>query len=271
MTLMITGANGQLGSLIIGNLRNRIPVEQMVAGVRRLDQAPQLQERGIEVRYTDYDVPESLDEAFRGITRLLLISSPHTDDHVRLMQHQHVIEAAKRTGVRHILYTGLAFPQQKTDQNRQNHVHLLTEQAIISSGLEYTFLRNALYMDFVAVLGLKESLSSGELITAPGLWRFNSVTRSDLAEGIANLVVNHETGNRTYELTRSHTWDFADLAEVLTEIAGKPVVYRQDAGVQHWIYAFLGKLDTSSTSLDLEKLAGRPATSLKDSIMPFLL
>lgn len=270
MKIMITGATGQLGSLIIENLRSRIPAEQIVAGVRKLEQAAYLREQGVEVRYADYDVTESLDEAFRGISRLLLISSSNTDDGIRLIQHKRVIDAAKRSGVGHILYTGFAFPRQRSEQSNPDNVHTLTEQAIIDSGLEYTFLRNALYIDFVGVLGLKEALSSGELITAPGEWKFNSVTRGDLALAAAAVLLEGEPGNPIYELAAAHTWDFVDLTEVLTGVAGKPVVHRQDAAAQHWIYAFMSKLDTSSTSGDLERLMGRPVTPLKESIMPFL-
>lgn len=270
MKIMITGAAGQLGNLIIENLRSRIPAEQIVAGVRKLEQAAHLREQGIEVRYADYDVPESLDEAFCGISRLLLISSSHTDDSVRLTQHKQVIDAAKRSGVGHILYTGFAFPRQSIDQNKPANVHTLTEQAIIESGLEYTFLRNALYIDFVGVLGLKEALTCGELVTAPGDWKFNSVNRGDLALATAAVLAEGKSGHQIYELTTPQTWDFADLAEVLTEVAGKPIVHRQDAAVQHWIYAFISKLDTSSTSGDLERLMGRPVTPLRESVMPFL-
>lgn len=242
MKILITGANGQLGSQIIEQLRRRIPAGQIVAGVRQVEQAAHLREQGIEVRYADYDVPESLAAAVSGISRLLLISSPHQDDSVRLTQHQQVIAAAKAGGVKHLLYTGLAFSGWTAGQDAPENVHALTEQAIVASGLEYTFLRNGLYMDFVGVLGLKEAMSSGELVTAPGAWVFNSVTRGDLA-----------------------------LASVLAEVAGRRVVHLEDAGVQHWIYAFLSRLDTSSASRDLEQLIGRPVTPLKDSILPFLV
>lgn len=270
MKILITGAAGQLGSQIIEQLRHRIPAGQIVAGVRQVEQAAHLREQGIEVRYVDYDVPESLAEAVRGISRLLLISSPHQDDSVRLTQHKQVIAAVKAGGVKRLLYTGLAFSGWTAGQDTQGNVHALTEQAIIESGLEYTFLRNGLYMDFVGVLGLKEAMSSGELVTVPGAWAFNSVTRADLALAAAVVLGSEASGNQVYELAAPQTWNFADLAAVLTEAGGRTVVHREDAGVQHWIYAFLSRLNTSSTSRDLEQLMGRPVTPLKDSILPFL-
>lgn len=270
MKILITGATGQLGSQIIEQLRQRIHAGQIVAGVRKVEQAARLREQGIEVRYADYDVPESLEAAVQGITRLLLISSPHQDDSVRLTQHKQVIAAAKNGGVKHLLYTGLAFAGWTAGKDTPDNVHALTEQAIVESGLEYTFLRNGLYMDFVGVLGLKEAISSGELVTAPGAWTFNAVMRSDLALATAAVLSTEASGNQVYELAAPRTWNFADLTAVLTEVAGREVVHREDAGVQHWIYAFLSRMDTFSTSRDLEQLMGRPVTPLKDSILPFL-
>lgn len=169
MKTMITGATGQLGRLIIDNLLQKMPQEQIVAGARHPDKAIELQRQGIEIRYADYDVPEGLEAAFHDISQLLLISSSHTDDGIRLAQHKRVIEAAVKAGVSHILYTGFAFPQQRINIASGN-VHTLTERVILDSGLEYTFLRNALYIDFVNVLGLKEASRRGELITHPGIF-----------------------------------------------------------------------------------------------------
>jgi NAD(P)H dehydrogenase (quinone) len=216
----------------------------------------------------DYDDPEGLEEAFAGVTRLLLISSPHADDKVRLAQHGRVIAAAGRAGVSHILYTSFAFPRQ--DHAAAENVHLLTEQAILESGMKYTFLRNALYVDFVNVLGLNEAITSGELITPPGDWRFNAVTREDLAWAAAAVLTGEGHSNRVYELAAPRTWDFTGLAAELTALSGKKVLHREDAGVRHWIYNFLSRIDTVSTSDDLEMLMGRQVTSLRHSIAPFV-
>lgn len=268
MTILITGATGKLGSQIIENLLSRLSTSNFVAGVRNLDAAAPLTGRGVEVRCFDYDRPETLQNALAGVSKLLLISSSHTDDAVRLTGHKNVIDAAKTAGVAHILYTSFAFPQ--AGNVHPGNVHALTEQAILESGMEYTILRNGLYIDFVGVLGLNEAIRRGVLRTRPGDWRFNAVTRGDLARATANVLTGTGHEHRVYELAASHTWSFDNLAEVLTELAGKPVTHTEDRSVQHWIYHFLSSIDTTSTSEDLEYLMGQPAASLKESIMPFL-
>ncbi|NOU93554.1 NAD(P)H-binding protein [Paenibacillus sp. LMG 31456] len=268
MSIIITGANGKLGTLIIKHLLEKVPANQIIACVRHPEKAFEYLARGIEVRYCDYDQPESLAEAFVGASKLLLISSSNNNDTIRVRQHAHVIEAAKKAKVEHILFTSFAFLGMGNIS--PSHLYLATEHAILTSGIPYTFLRNALYTDFVGVLGLNEAITKGELVTYPGNWLFNTVTRNDLASGIAAVLSSPDHTNKTYELTAPRSWSFEELAMILSELAGKPVSYRQDPQVQNWIYGFLNKIDTSSTALDLEILIGGPVATLKESIRPFI-
>ncbi|BBH23569.1 NAD(P)-dependent oxidoreductase [Paenibacillus baekrokdamisoli] len=268
MSIIITGANGQLGSLIIKHLLQKVSADQIIACVRDIEKAKEYQEQGIEVRFCDYDQPESLDLAFAGASKLLLISSSNTDDTVRLRQHVHVIEAAKKSKVEHLLFTSFAFLG--VGSIPPSHLYLATEHAILTTGIPHTILRNALYTDFVGVLGLDAAIATGELRTYPGDWSFNTVTRNDLALGIAAVLSEPDHKNKTYELTAPRPWTFNELAIVLSELTGKSVSHRQDPEIQNWIYGFLGKIDTSSTSGDLERLIGGPVTSLKESIKPFI-
>ncbi|MCR8643771.1 SDR family oxidoreductase [Paenibacillus sp. N1-5-1-14] len=269
MSIAITGATGQLGAHIIQQLLGTVGAGSIVACVRDVGKAQKYVNLGIEVRYCDYDSSDSLAQAFVGITKLLLISSSHHDDTIRLRQHAQVIEAAKNANVEHILYTSFAFLGK--GYIAPSHLHLATEHAILTTGIAYTFLRNALYMDFVHVFGLDEAITSGELHIYPGDWKFNSVTREDLAEGIATVLSESGHTNKTYELTASSPWTFQDLSDVLTDLTGKPIAVRQNPLIQSWIYGFLKHIDAASTSNDLENLLGRPTTSLRESIRNWIV
>lgn len=262
MSIVITGANGKLGSLIIKQLLQKVSADQIVACVRHPEKAEEYRKQGICL--CDYDLPESLDQAFAGASKLLLISSSNHDDTIRLRQHAHVIEAAKKMKVEHLLFTSFAFLG--VGSISPSHLYLATEHAILTSGIPHTFLRNSLYTDFVGVLGMDTALATGELSIYPGDWKFNTVTRNDLAVGIATVLSESGHENKTYELTAPRPWTFNDLVIALSELSGKPIILRQDPQIQNWIYGFLGKIDTCSTSADLEKLIGGPVTSLKDSI-----
>ncbi|MCM3259507.1 NmrA family NAD(P)-binding protein [Paenibacillus lautus] len=268
MSIVITGASGRLGRLIIQELLHHVQPDQIVACVRQMDSAAALEEQGIAVRFCDYDDPASLKEAFAGASRLLFISSPHPDDTVRLRQHAHVVEAAKKANVGHILYTGFAFPEHSDIS--MTHLHLATEHAIRTTGIPYTFLRSGLYMDFIEALDLHAAMSTGHLRVQPGSWQFNAVTRSDLAAAIAGVLSGEGHSNKTYELVAPSVWTFNDLVSSLSELTGTPISLCLTNEVQHWIFSFLRKIDTSSTSGDLENLLGRPPASLKASLQSYI-
>ncbi|WP_079909546.1 NAD(P)H-binding protein [Paenibacillus sp. 32352] len=268
MSIVITGANGQLGSLVIQELLQRIDAKQIIACIRDAERGKSLEELGIELRYCDYDRPESLPAALRGAKQLLFISSSHQDDAVRLLQHERVIEAAKQAQVQHIAYTSFAYAEQGSISLTQLHVN--TERAIAASGIPYTIFRNALYTDIVKVFGLDAAIASGELVVPPGEWTFNTVTREDLAAAIAAVLCEPLNQGRSYELTASQSWTMEDLSSAISELAGKTISVRRDAQMKHWVFGFLSQINTVSTSNDLQTVLGRPAISLKETLRQFV-
>lgn len=90
--IVVTGATGQLGRLVIAALLKTVPAAEIVAAVRNPEKAKDLAESGIQVRYADYSQPASWDEALKGADKLLLISSSEIGQ--RVNQHRSVIDAA---------------------------------------------------------------------------------------------------------------------------------------------------------------------------------
>ena len=93
MKIAITGATGQLGQLVIESLLKQTQAQNIVALVRDSNKATQLIQQGVEIRHFDYDQPESLVPALKGIDKLLLISANEIGR--RTPQHKAVIEAAQ--------------------------------------------------------------------------------------------------------------------------------------------------------------------------------
>lgn len=114
--------------------------------MRNVEKASTLADQGVEVRHGDYNQPESLQKAFAGVSKLLFISGPDSDNTLRIVQHANVVKAARDAGVKHIAYTGYAFAESLIPLA---YVHLATEYAIRTTNTPYTFLRNALYTDFL--------------------------------------------------------------------------------------------------------------------------
>jgi NAD(P)H dehydrogenase (quinone) len=91
MKIAITGATGQLGRIVVNNLKGKTDSKNIVALARSRDKAADL---GVEVREADYNKPASLDTALQGIDTLILISGSEVGK--RIEQHKNVIDAAKK-------------------------------------------------------------------------------------------------------------------------------------------------------------------------------
>ena len=143
--ILVTGATGQLGTAVVQKLLEKTSANQIAACVRDESKASNLKEKGIDLRISDYDDTSSLDKAMQGIEKVLLIAG--TDEDKRLQQHQNVVNAAKKAGVKCIAYTSRNLKDRNTLANKLMVAHFQTEDYIKESGLAYTLFRNVLYMD----------------------------------------------------------------------------------------------------------------------------
>ena len=218
--IIVTGASGQLGRAVLGDLLERVPVEQVGVGARDPGRLAGLQERGVRVRPGDYADRASLDEAFAGASTVLIVSANSTGgEAVRL--HRTAIEAATAAGAKRIVYTshmgaGAASPFPPMPD------HAATEEALRESGTRYTVLRNGFYAATVPML-LRHALTTGELrvpADGPVAW----TTHADLAEAAARILADDPYGDdRTPPLTGPAAVDMARVAEIASEITGRPL------------------------------------------------
>ena len=168
MKIGITGATGQLGRLVVSKLKTKISPDNIVALVRSVPKAADL---GIEVREADYDKPETLDLALKGIDTLLLISANEVGK--RIVQHRNIIAAAKKAGVTWIIYTSLLHADKSSLGLAAEHI--ATEEALKKSGAPYTFLRNGWYTEnFVRTI--PAALSAGAVLGSAGNGRIASIS-----------------------------------------------------------------------------------------------
>ncbi|MGO2633017.1 MAG: SDR family oxidoreductase [Galactobacter sp.] len=280
MTIAITGANGQLGRLVLAELKQRTD-QQVVALVRDPAKTADLAEKGIEVRAFDYDQPDALTPALEGVDRLLLISGSAIGQ--RIPQHQAVIEAAKAAGVGFLAYTSLLHVDTATISLVAPE-HQATEALLAESGLPVALLRNNWYTENFA--GTVESaLAIGVILSSAGEGRVNPATRQDLAEAAAVILAAEAPEAGVYELSGDESWTYADLAAALTEKTGTPVAVQDltkeahaealaGAGVPEGFVDFLLNTDAAIAAGEygdpnpgtLSKLIGHPTATLKDSL-----
>ncbi|GGO53190.1 SDR family oxidoreductase [Streptomyces lasiicapitis] len=280
MSIVVTGATGHLGRLVVeGLLAAGVPAGQVAAVVRNKEKAADLAERGVELRVADYNAPETLAGVFGAGDKVLLVSGSEVGR--RVPQHRAVIDAARAAGVAHLVYTGvLGGPDADFDLADE---HKATEQAVLDSGLPYTFLRNGWYHENYTE-HLAPVLAHGAVVGSAGGGRVASAARADYAAAAVAVLTGEGHEGRAYELSGDVAWTFPEYAAEIAARSGKPVAYRQVAPAEHLavltgaglpepMAAILVDVDAAIArgllaggSGDLSRLIGRPTTPLTDAV-----
>ncbi|MCY1018842.1 SDR family oxidoreductase [Pyxidicoccus sp. MSG2] len=277
--ILVTAATGKLGRLVVEELLKKVPASQVAVAVRNPAKAGDFAARGVQVRQADYSRPETLGPALAGVEKVLLISSNEVGQ--RAAQHQAVIAAAKKAGVRLLAYTSILH----ADSTRMALAgeHKATEEAIRASGLPFVFLRNGWYFEnYTENLG--PALAHGALVGSAGEGRVAAATRADYAAAAAAVLTTPGQENKVYELAGDVPFTMAELAAEVSRKAGKPIAYNNlpaqqyqgvltGAGVPGPFAEILADSDVGASrgelndsSGDLRRLIGRPTTSLADAV-----
>ncbi len=280
--LYISGASGQLAQRVLSHLvdHHHVPPASIVAGTRKPEKLQAWAAKGVKVRKADFEDPASLAAALKGVDHMLLISTDAIDrPGRRLAQHKAAIEAAKKAGVRHVVYTSMLNPERSPVTFASDH--LGTEQALEASGLGRTILRMSWYMD--SLLGaLPPILAAGKWITAAGTGKLSHVTREDCARAAAAALASDKAGNIRYDVTGPEKYTTAELAATASRIAGKPIDVvqvsneelaqgKRAAGLPEFVVALIASLDANTRagyadvlSDAVVKLTGKPPQSVSD-------
>jgi NAD(P)H dehydrogenase (quinone) len=281
MTIGITGATGHLGRLVVQRLKTHVPASDLVALVRTPAKAADL---GIAVREADYDRPDTLVRALKGIDTLLFISASEIGK--RLAQHHNIIEAAKKAGVKRIVYTSLLHADNSPINLASEH--LPTENEIKASGIPYTILRNGWYTEnYTGSIG--GALAGGAFIGSAGEGKVSSAARADYADAAVAAVTGTGHEGKTYELAGDTSWTLADLAAEISRQSGKSIPYRnlpeaeyakalEGFGLPKPIAGAIASWDTGASkgglfdeSHQLSKLIGHPTTPMPETVKKALL
>ncbi|GLQ79535.1 NAD(P)-dependent oxidoreductase [Mesorhizobium huakuii] len=224
-TLLVTGAAGQLGRSVIRYLldTHKVPPARIIATTRNPESVADLAARGVVVRAADFNDATSLENAFKGADRVLIISTSDLDLKTgrRLKQHEAAVAAAKKAGVSHLLYTSMPNPEPVSPVLFAGD-HYGTEQAIKASGIAYTIFRNGWYQENL-FMALPPAIASGQWYTSAGDGRIAHGARDDMAAAIAAGLASGSTDSKTYTLTGPQAYTTAEIAALVSEVTGKPL------------------------------------------------
>ncbi|WP_367872873.1 SDR family oxidoreductase [Luteolibacter sp. Populi] len=282
--IAITGATGQLGRLVIAELLKSTPAGSLVAIVRDPAKAADFTASGVVVRQADYADRASLEAAFAGVAKLLLISSNELGS--RATQHANAIAAAKTAGVSLLAYTSVLHADRSPLGLAAEHLE--TEQILAASGLPYAILRNGWYTENYTG-SIPAALAHGVLAGSAGAGRISSAARQDYAEAAAKVLTGSAGTARIYELAGDESYTLADLAAEISKQSGKTVPYQDlpeadyaalllKAGLPSPVAGLIASSDRSAAegalfddSRELSKLIARPTTPLAESVRQALL
>lgn len=278
--ILVTGSTGHLGQAVINYLLEKVPVNSIAALARDENKAADLKAKGVDVRIGNYDDYDSLVKAFKGIDKLLLVSS--NDIQNRSKQQIDAINAAKEAGVQHIIYTSA------NNRNPKDTAipfiadsHTATEEYLKNASINYTILRNNLYADVLPLFLGEQVLETGVFFPA-GNGKIPFATRLNMAEATANILTSDGHENKVYALSSDISYSLADVANVLSALSGKTVNYVDptkevyvetltNAGVPElYIGMFAGFAEAikrdefNLPDNTLEQLLGRKPTSLEE-------
>jgi NAD(P)H dehydrogenase (quinone) len=283
--LLVTGAAGQLGRLVVDGLLDRLPADQIAATVRDEAEAERLRNLGVAAFIADYDRPDTLDRALAGIGRVLLISSNALGR--RVAQHRNVIEAVWRAEIELIAYTSVLHADSSPLGLAAEHRE--TESLIQVSGLRHAILRNGWYTENYTA-SIPAALAHGAVLGSGGEGRIASAARADYAEAaIAVLIAAEFPTSRIYELAGDDSYTLAEFAAEIGRQAGRPTGYANlpeaefkaallRAGLPEPLAGLLADSDTAASkgalfdnSRQLSALIGHPTRPMAASVTAALV
>lgn len=274
--ILVTGASGRLGQLVLEALL-KAGQKNVIGTTRDPEKLTKFAQQGVEIRNADFSDTKSLDVAFAGATRLLMIST--MDIGRRVSQHKNAIEAAKRAGVNYILYTSWLNPETSTVAVAPDHAE--TERLVKACGLKYVILRNNFYAENL-LFSLPTALQSGSLYGCAGSGKASYILREDCAKAAAGALIYAEKfANNVFDLTGPETYSYSEIVDMINASSPKKIKYvdltAEDfkaasikSGVPEAYAQLFASMDegikngeASLVTNMVEKLSGKPARSIR--------
>lgn len=217
-TILLTGASGNVGLEIIKNFSQKNDNVRLLAGVRDKSVDHQILEQyGVASIYFDFGDRQSIEEAFSSIDTLFLLRPPQLADVKKYFAPMIEIAVGKKVG--HIVFLSV-----QGAQSNPYIPHFKIEKLIEKSGIPYTFLRPAYFMQNFTTTLRKDLVENDRIYLPAGKSKFTLIDVEDLGRVASIILKNPDRHrNQAYDLTNQEQLDFGKMAEILTEVLGKKI------------------------------------------------
>lgn len=255
--IVITGASGNYGRAFTDSLIAKGRANDLILITRTPAKLTDRVAQGCEVRYGDFDKPETLQAAVMGADKMLLISGTRVG--ARVVQHKAAIDAAAKAGVKHIAYTSFIGIDDPANPAEVRHDHIETEQLIRGSGMAWTMLRDAHYADAMILMAGPGVMQSGQWISNAGAGLEAMVWRDDCVAAAVAVMTSDGHEGQTYNITGPELQTFEDVTAILSELTGKPIAYVPVDDEQQ--YAMFDAMGIPRRPVDDQTVGGLPWNS----------
>ncbi|MBD8507133.1 SDR family oxidoreductase [Hoyosella sp. G463] len=268
--IAVSGATGQIGGRVAQLLEAAGARQRLIVRVPERVKLP-----GADIALGDFTHPDTIRQALDGVDTFFFVSAPETRDRAEVQRR--VVEAAAEAGVRRIVYVSfVSAAPECTFTFGRDHWH--TEEAIRASGLDFTILRDNLYQDVIPQFAGEDGMIRGPA----GDGRIGAVTRDDVADVAAAVLMQDGHEGESYDVTGPRAFTLHEAAEMITTITGQPTAYYPESldeaydsrerfnaekwEIDGWVTSYAaaatGELDIVTDVV--ERIAGHPATDFRD-------
>lgn len=236
---------------------------------------------GVEQVEFDYARPETLARAFGGVDAYFSVSPLIQNLSETGIQ---AVDAAKRAGVRRIVRSSVLGAAD--DAITFPRWHRAVEKTIEESGLPYTILQPTAFMQNL-LLYTNSIKKDGKFYAAQADARASLVDARDIAEAAVIALTESGHDGKKYKITGGEPISNGDIAEVLSDVTGKPVQYvaisDDDAkkamlgmGMPPWMVDGMTELNQitargwlAGVETDFERIAGHKPRSFRQFAQDF--
>jgi uncharacterized protein YbjT (DUF2867 family) len=220
LTILITGASGNVGIEVIKSLQKLTMPLNVVAGVRDIEtDSKKLAFAKIKLVEFDITNPSTSKNAFNNCDIIFLLRPPQISDVQKYFEP--LINGAVKAKSKHIVFLSV----QGVEKSKIIPHHKI-EKLIVESKIPYTFLRPAYFMQNFTTTLRNDLIHKKRIFLPAGNSKFTLVDVNDIGKVTAKILSNTESHiNQAYELTSTVKYSFQQIAEKLTVGLGTKIEY----------------------------------------------
>lgn len=224
--LLLTGVDGNLGKQAAEYLLDLIDKDQIIFCGYNAESLKEYEEQGIETHVTNFNKIDGLAEAFANADKVALISMPFVGTR-RQNAHKNVVDAAKKAGVKQVIYTSLVNAADETNPSVEKIDHAYTEAYVKSVGLDYIFLRNSQYAEAMITNYFTYVKTSGVLTNSQGDGKMAYISRKDCAKAVAYALASKDYHEAILNINGAELMTISDFISYGNEATGNKITYKE--------------------------------------------